>query len=103
MAGGTDGQNEQQMRDMLAMSAARRLGTPDDIAAAAEFLRSPQAGHITGTDLLVDGGVTRPFTRRRPSTDARARPAGSGSLSRARAVPSPSPQLRLSHTIRHLP
>ena len=34
-----------------------RLGTPDDIAAAAEFLLSPQAGFITGTDLLVDGGV----------------------------------------------
>ncbi len=35
----------------------RRIGTPDDIAAAAEFLLGPAAGFITGVDLLVDGGV----------------------------------------------
>lgn len=35
----------------------RRLGTPDDIAAAAVFLCSPAAGWISGTHLLVDGGT----------------------------------------------
>jgi NAD(P)-dependent dehydrogenase (short-subunit alcohol dehydrogenase family) len=45
------------MRGMIEMSACRRLGTPDDIAAAVEFLVSPAASFITGTDLLVDGGV----------------------------------------------
>jgi len=45
------------MRAMIAMSAAGRLGTPDDIAAAAAFLLGPDASFITGTDLLVDGGV----------------------------------------------
>ncbi len=39
------------------MSATQRLGTPDDIATATAFLLDPQAGFITGTDLLVDGGV----------------------------------------------
>ncbi|HUB54102.1 MAG TPA: SDR family oxidoreductase, partial [Mycobacterium sp.] len=34
-----------------------RLGTPEDIAAATEFLLGPSASFITGTDLLVDGGV----------------------------------------------
>lgn len=34
----------------------RRLGTPDDIAAAALFLASEQAGWITGQVLPVDGG-----------------------------------------------
>jgi 7-alpha-hydroxysteroid dehydrogenase len=34
-----------------------RLGTPDDIAAAVDFLLSPAASFITGIDLLVDGGV----------------------------------------------
>jgi len=42
---------------MIAMSATGRIGTPDDIAAATAFLLGPNASFITGTDLLVDGGV----------------------------------------------
>lgn len=34
-----------------------RVAEPDDIAQAALFLASPRAAYITGTDLLVDGGV----------------------------------------------
>jgi NAD(P)-dependent dehydrogenase (short-subunit alcohol dehydrogenase family) len=45
------------MRSMIAASAAGRMGTPDNIAAAAAFLLGPHASFITGTDLLVDGGV----------------------------------------------
>jgi NAD(P)-dependent dehydrogenase (short-subunit alcohol dehydrogenase family) len=45
------------MRDMIERSGTHRVGTPDDIAAAVEFLCSPAASFITGTDLLVDGGV----------------------------------------------
>ena len=36
----------------------RKLGTPEDIAAAASFLTGPEAGWITGQILSVDGGVT---------------------------------------------
>lgn len=45
------------MRAMLDASAAKRLGTPEDIANATEFLLDPRSSFITGTDLLVDGGV----------------------------------------------
>jgi NAD(P)-dependent dehydrogenase (short-subunit alcohol dehydrogenase family) len=45
------------MRAMIAMSGTGRIGTADDIAAATAFLLGPDATFITGTDLLVDGGV----------------------------------------------
>ncbi|WP_419925468.1 SDR family NAD(P)-dependent oxidoreductase [Candidatus Poriferisocius sp.] len=35
-----------------------RVGTPTDIARAVRFLMSDQAGFVTGTTLIVDGGVT---------------------------------------------
>jgi 3-oxoacyl-[acyl-carrier protein] reductase len=37
---------------------ARRLGTPEEIGAAAAFLCSERASYITGVALLVDGGLT---------------------------------------------
>jgi NAD(P)-dependent dehydrogenase (short-subunit alcohol dehydrogenase family) len=45
------------MQSMVDGSGTGRIGTPDDIAAAAAFLTGPQATFITGTDLLVDGGA----------------------------------------------
>jgi NAD(P)-dependent dehydrogenase (short-subunit alcohol dehydrogenase family) len=44
-------------RGLIAASAARRVGTPDEVAAAAAYLLGPEAGFVTGTDLLIDGGV----------------------------------------------
>ena len=37
---------------------AKRLGTPDDVAATVLFLASPAAAYITGQVLTVDGGMT---------------------------------------------
>ncbi|MFG2943467.1 SDR family oxidoreductase [Streptomyces sp. NPDC048282] len=51
------GENGGRMRAMIDASAAGRLGTPADITEAAAFLLGPTATFITGTDLLVDGGV----------------------------------------------
>lgn len=52
-----DSPNGAQMRGMINASATGRLGTPGDIAAAVAFLTSDEASFVTGTDLLVDGGV----------------------------------------------
>jgi NAD(P)-dependent dehydrogenase (short-subunit alcohol dehydrogenase family) len=35
-----------------------RIGTPEDIAAAALYLCSDQAGFVTGQSLIIDGGMT---------------------------------------------
>jgi NAD(P)-dependent dehydrogenase (short-subunit alcohol dehydrogenase family) len=52
-----DGPHGEIMRAMIAGSGTARIGTPEDIAGAAAFLLGPDASFITGTDLLVDGGV----------------------------------------------
>jgi 3-oxoacyl-[acyl-carrier protein] reductase len=38
---------------------SQRLGTPEELAAAAIFLCSVQAAYINGTSILVDGALTR--------------------------------------------
>jgi len=42
---------------MIDVCGAKRVGTSDEIAYAAEFLLSEKAGFITGMDLLIDGGT----------------------------------------------
>ncbi len=37
---------------------AKRLGEPDDVAAAVLFLASQNAGYISGQTIVVDGGIT---------------------------------------------
>ena len=36
----------------------RRIGTPEDVARAVLFLAGPDAAHVTGTEITVDGGLT---------------------------------------------
>ncbi len=40
------------------MVAVRRLGTPEDIAAAVAYVSSDEAGYLTGQTIVVDGGMT---------------------------------------------
>jgi NAD(P)-dependent dehydrogenase (short-subunit alcohol dehydrogenase family) len=64
--GGAFGLDGEQARQMAQAVAARsgaanpigRSGAPRDIAEAAVFLASDEAGFITGTHLTVDGGIT---------------------------------------------
>jgi 3-oxoacyl-[acyl-carrier protein] reductase len=42
---------------MIAETPLRRMGSPEDIAAAVKFLVSEEAGFITGHVLDVNGGI----------------------------------------------
>jgi len=43
---------------MLEGNMIKRLGTPEEVAALALFLASDDAGYITGTNVVIDGGKT---------------------------------------------
>jgi len=48
-------------RHMLETSVAGRGGTPDEVANVAALLMSPDGAFITGSDFLMDGGVTASY------------------------------------------
>ena len=48
----------QALQKVLALHPLGRMGTPHDVAEAALFLASDAAAFITGTFLVVDGGLT---------------------------------------------
>jgi NAD(P)-dependent dehydrogenase (short-subunit alcohol dehydrogenase family) len=45
-------------RRMIELSPAGRAGTPDEVGNVAALLMGPDGGFITGSDILMDGGVT---------------------------------------------
>ena len=48
-------------RRMIELSAAGRAGTPDEVGNVAALLMGPDGGFITGSDILMDGGVTAAY------------------------------------------
>ncbi len=44
-------------RAMVDASPAKRMAPPEEIAIAASFLLGPDASFVTGSDMLIDGGV----------------------------------------------
>jgi NAD(P)-dependent dehydrogenase (short-subunit alcohol dehydrogenase family) len=48
-------------RRMLEISAAGRAGTPDEVGNVAALLMGPDGAFITGSDFLMDGGVTAAY------------------------------------------
>ncbi|MDZ7708782.1 MAG: 3-oxoacyl-[acyl-carrier-protein] reductase [Roseovarius sp.] len=53
----TDKLTEEQKATLNAKIPAGRMGTPEEVAAAALYLASPGAGYVTGTVLHVNGGL----------------------------------------------
>jgi NAD(P)-dependent dehydrogenase (short-subunit alcohol dehydrogenase family) len=48
-------------RRMIEVSAAGRAGTPDEVGTVGALLMGPDGGFITGSDFLMDGGVTAAY------------------------------------------
>lgn len=48
-------------RRMIGASAAKRAGAPDEVANVAALLMGEDGGFITGSDILMDGGVTAAY------------------------------------------
>jgi NAD(P)-dependent dehydrogenase (short-subunit alcohol dehydrogenase family) len=48
-------------RRMIELSVAGRAGTPDEVGNVAALLMGPDGSFITGSDFLMDGGVTAAY------------------------------------------
>lgn len=51
--------NPELFAQSMALNPTGRMGTPEEVARAVVFLASPAASFITGTNLVVDGALTR--------------------------------------------
>jgi NAD(P)-dependent dehydrogenase (short-subunit alcohol dehydrogenase family) len=49
---------EKARREMSETQAVGRMGTPDEIAAAALYLASDESAFVTGTEFIIDGGFS---------------------------------------------
>src|ERR1700704_6113085 len=51
--------NPDLFKTALSLNPTGRLGTPEEVAAGVVFLASPLASRISGTNLIVDGALTK--------------------------------------------
>ena len=54
----TEKLGEKIKEQILPSIPLKRLGKPEDIAAAVAFLASDDAGYLTGQVLIIDGGLS---------------------------------------------
>ena len=52
----TQGSTEETLKGMFARLSVKRLGKPEEIAAAVVYFASDEAGYTTGATLYIDGG-----------------------------------------------
>jgi len=68
-----DDKQEAQFQEYIKSIPLGKIGAPEDIAYAVVFLASDESKYITGTELIIDGGVTAwtgiPWTRTRKDPD----------------------------------
>jgi len=55
------GPRAESYQHMLDASPAGRAGTPDEVGSVGALLMGPDGGFITGSDFLMDGGVTASY------------------------------------------
>jgi 3-oxoacyl-[acyl-carrier protein] reductase len=56
---GIEAGNPELFEMALGLNPTGQMGAPDEVAAAVVFLASPRASRISGTNLVVDGALTR--------------------------------------------
>ncbi len=66
MSAGLDVAEPRRFETMARETALKRWGTAEEMAAAMEFLLSPDASYITGTAMVVDGGTIAGRAPRHP-------------------------------------
>jgi glucose 1-dehydrogenase len=54
--------NPELLDPLLDKIPLHRMGTPEDVAGAAVYLASDEAAYVTGTTLVVDGGLMRSYS-----------------------------------------
>ena len=52
------GPNGEAYQHMIKFCLAGRGGTPDEVGTVGALLMGPEGGFITGSDFLMDGGLT---------------------------------------------
>ncbi|MDX1624228.1 MAG: SDR family NAD(P)-dependent oxidoreductase [Gemmatimonadota bacterium] len=57
--GGVERENPEFFEKAVGWNPMGRMGTPEEVARAIAFLASPAASFVSGTNLLVDGALTR--------------------------------------------
>jgi NAD(P)-dependent dehydrogenase (short-subunit alcohol dehydrogenase family) len=67
--GMTQKEHEERYERFAKRIPLRRVGQPEDVAAAVAFLASADARHISGTLLLIDGGQTLQSWSNAPDAD----------------------------------